>query len=92
MEDTTADRIRELEIMIRLIDIETMYTRKRPCLITVFYHTRFVLEHNLFVGRPYVHGLAHWWSGHYVRIYGLNSISRSFTIAYTMIRHVCRSF
>jgi len=32
MADATGDRIRKLEIMKRLVDIGTVYTRSRPCL------------------------------------------------------------
>jgi len=32
MADVTGDRLREFEIIIRLIDIETVYTRTTPCL------------------------------------------------------------
>ena len=37
MANATGDRIRELEIIKRLIDIETMYTLTKPCL-TVLDH------------------------------------------------------
>jgi len=37
MEDATYDIIRDLEFMIRLINIETVNARSRPCLI-VLYH------------------------------------------------------
>ena len=32
MADATDDRIRELEIILRLIDIETVQTCSKPCL------------------------------------------------------------
>ena len=37
MADAKGDKIRELEIMKRLIDVETLYTRTRPYL-TVLNH------------------------------------------------------
>jgi len=39
MANGTGDRIRELEIMIKLIDIETVFTRTRHCL-TVLDHVK----------------------------------------------------
>jgi len=39
MSDATGDKIRELKIMTRLIDIKTLYTRTGPCLteLKLFY-------------------------------------------------------
>ena len=37
MADATGDRVREFEIIKRLVYIETVYTRTRPCLIVFDY-------------------------------------------------------
>ena len=57
----TDDRLREIEIMKSLIDIETVYTRKWPCL-TILDNVWFELkQYWSYVDRmkPCVHGWAH---------------------------------
>jgi len=73
----------ELEIKKGLIDIETVYSRTRPCL-TVLEHI-FVLV--LVVWQSFVNVCAHSWSGFNVRLY-----IQSHTFSHGHVRPLIRSY
>jgi len=89
MTDATGNTIRELEIIIILIDIETVYIRTRPCL-TVLDHVWIVLKPYWSYGdclKTYVHIREVYFI--YDCIYRL---IRSHTLSHGLVRPLLRSY